>query len=70
MYWIWSRRAFRAGGEPQVEHSLLFGLLRWRSYPERDGFWPDLMAPAFPGPGWPMQAPAEAPTQHSGASKP
>jgi hypothetical protein len=52
---LWSRRAYRAQAEARVEHSLLFGLLRWRSYPERAGFWPDLMAPAFPGPGWPMQ---------------
>ncbi len=67
---LWSRRAFRAGGEPQVEHSLLFGLLRWRSYPERDGFLPDLMTPSFPGPGWPMQPQLQPPMQQNEAPKP
>ena len=51
---LWSRRAYRAADEARVEHSLLFGLLRWRTYPDRGGFWPEPMAPAFPGPGWPM----------------
>jgi hypothetical protein len=34
------------------EHSLLFGLLRWR-VTEAEGF--DMLRPAFPGPGWPAE---------------
>ena len=47
---IWSRRKYTDGGRPVKETSLLFGLLRWR-VTEGDGF--DMLAPAFPGPGWP-----------------
>ena len=54
---LWSRRRYRAGGEAVRETALLFGLVRWRSRPgERF----DLMAPAFPGPGWPSRR-TEAP---------
>jgi hypothetical protein len=52
---LWSRRAYRAEGERRVEHSLLFGLLRWRHHPDGDGFWPTPLRPAFPGPGWPVR---------------
>lgn len=50
---LWSKRDYRAAGERRVEYSVLFGLLRWRSFPEKAGEWPDLLLPAFPGPGWP-----------------
>lgn len=52
---VWASRSYEREGEDVVEHSLLFGLVRWRSYPKRPGVWPDLMRPAFPGPGWPAQ---------------
>lgn len=52
---LWSRRAYRAQGERRVEQSLLFGLVRWRSHPDRSEFWPTPLAPAFPGPGWPHE---------------
>ena len=52
---LWSKRAYRQDEERRIEYSLLFGLLRWRAYPERPGIWPDLMLPAFPGPGWPAE---------------
>ncbi|HUR29463.1 MAG TPA: hypothetical protein VM509_14835 [Planctomycetota bacterium] len=51
---LWSRRAYQGASEPLVEHSLLFGLLRWRTHPARSGFSFDPMLPAFPGPGWPL----------------
>lgn len=43
---LWARRGDVQGGFS--EHSLLFGLLRWRH--DQDGW--SLLAPAFPGPGW------------------
>ena len=52
---LWSRRDYHQEQERRVEYSILFGLLRWRSYPARPGIWPDLMLPAFPGPGWPAE---------------
>lgn len=52
---LWSRRAYHGEAERLVEHSLLFGLLRWRSYPDRTGFGMTPMLPAFPGPGWPLE---------------
>ena len=52
---LWSKRAYRVQTERRIEYSLLFGMLRWRAYPERPGVWPDLMLPAFPGPGWPAE---------------
>lgn len=46
---LWARRE-RSGQAGSVrEHSLLFGLLRWR-VTEGQGF--DMLGPAFPGPGW------------------
>lgn len=48
---VWARREYSMAGEPVRETSLLLGLLRWRSGP--DGW--SLLAPAFPGPGWPLQ---------------
>lgn len=48
---LWSRRSY---GPPEArvhESSLLFGLVRWRSGPREAD--PGLLAPAFPGPGWP-----------------
>jgi hypothetical protein len=56
---LWSRRRYTLDGEPVSEHSLLFGLLRWRSAPS-DGL--SLLPPALPGPGWPVKrTPAGAP---------
>ncbi|MEO7154177.1 MAG: hypothetical protein ABI054_05980 [Planctomycetota bacterium] len=52
---LWSRRAYHSEREKLVEHSLLFGLLRWRTHPERSGFGVEPMMPAFPGPGWPLE---------------
>jgi len=52
---LWSRRAYHSEQEKLVEHSLLFGLLRWRTHPERSGFSLEPMRPAFPGPGWPLE---------------
>jgi hypothetical protein len=49
---LWARRAYRTADEKLRETSLLFGLLRWR-IGEKSGF--ELMAPAFPGPGWPLE---------------
>ncbi|MFT7486325.1 MAG: hypothetical protein ACI9F9_002180 [Candidatus Paceibacteria bacterium] len=49
---LWSRRAYADQGAEVTEHSLLFGLLRWRSH-GNDGF--SLLRPAFPGPGWPVR---------------
>jgi hypothetical protein len=52
---LWSRRDYRQDQVRRVEYSMLFGLLRWRSYPELPGVWPDPLLPAFPGPGWPAE---------------
>jgi hypothetical protein len=49
---LWARRGDPGGS--YSEHSLLFGLLRWR----HDGEGWSLLAPAFPGPGWPGAEPA------------
>lgn len=49
---LWSRRSYRAAGAAVTEHSLLFGLLRWRSS-EADGL--TFLRPALPGPGWPLR---------------
>ncbi len=48
---LWARRRFREDGEGVSETSLLFGLLRWRS---RAGHFDGFLAPAPPGPGFPM----------------
>lgn len=45
---LWSRRDVEYGSEAYSETSLLFGLIRWHSGDESG-----LLAPAFPGPGWP-----------------
>jgi hypothetical protein len=50
---LWSRRKYRDPRGTVREHSLLLGLLRWRTS-DGDGF--EFMAPAFPGPGWPERA--------------
>ncbi len=49
---LWSTRAYAIEGVGRRETSLLFGLLRWRSGPDSPF---ELMTPAFPGPGWPME---------------
>jgi hypothetical protein len=49
---LWARRSYSTAQERVRETSLLFGLLRWRSGDE-SGF--SLLAPAFPGPGWPLE---------------
>jgi hypothetical protein len=46
---LWSRRRYEVDGHGVRETSLLFGLLRWRTSAEGFG----MLAPAFPGPGWP-----------------
>ena len=57
---LWSRRAYSQGGDAVTEHSLLFGLLRWRSH-AREGL--SLLRPALPGPGWPVaRVPRSTPT--------
>jgi hypothetical protein len=48
---VWGRRAYVRSGEPVVETSFLFGLLRFRT----GGSDPGLMRPRFPGPGWPSR---------------
>jgi hypothetical protein len=56
---LWSKRRYVEDGEPISETSLLFGFLRWRSRPS-DSL--ELLRPAFPGPGWPIErAAAPAP---------
>ncbi len=47
---LWARRDYREQGADVREHSILFGLLRWRSSPQGV----DFLRPAFPGPGWPL----------------
>lgn len=54
---LWSTRRYAVEEGPCRETSLLFGLLRWRSGPE-SAF--QLLLPAFPGPGWPMERGADA----------
>jgi hypothetical protein len=49
---LWAKRKFTLAGERVTETSLLFGLLRWRS---TEGKGIDWKAPAFPGPGWPLE---------------
>jgi hypothetical protein len=48
---LWARRAYRTETESVRETSLLFGLVRWRSG-DVSGF--ELLPPAIPGPGWPL----------------
>ncbi|MEE8468181.1 MAG: hypothetical protein V3T22_06985 [Planctomycetota bacterium] len=48
---LWARRDYSLAGEPVRETSLLFGLIRWRSWGGRVR----LLAPALPGPGWPLE---------------
>ncbi len=49
---LWAARDYSRAGRAVHERSWLFGLLRYR-VTEGEGF--DLLAPALPGPGWPMQ---------------
>ena len=49
---LWARRDFSEGGEAVREVSFLFGLLRARRR-ARGSY--ELIAPAFPGPGWPRR---------------
>jgi len=49
---LWSNRRYQLEGEAVSETSLLFGFLRWRSRPSNSL---QLMWPAFPGPGWPLE---------------
>lgn len=49
---LYASRAYTRLGRRVVERSLLFGLLRWRMDQEQ-GF--ELMSPALPGPGWPLE---------------
>lgn len=48
---LWSSRRYPTAAGEVSETALLFGLLRWRSGPAAAR--PGLLAPAFPGPGWP-----------------
>ncbi len=49
---LFSRRTYREEGAVVRETSLLFGLIRWRSMEESGTA---LLAPSFPGPGWPAE---------------
>ncbi|MFT5050995.1 MAG: hypothetical protein ACI8QZ_002402 [Chlamydiales bacterium] len=49
---LWSRRKYSQAGKRVVETSYLFGLLRFRSRADEGIEW---MAPALPGPGWPLE---------------
>jgi len=49
---LWARRDYSEGGEAVREVSFLFGLLRARRR-ARGSY--ELIAPAFPGPGWPRR---------------
>ena len=57
---LWAGRSYRDGAGARVrETSLLMGLLRWR---RTEGSGLDILLPAFPGPGWPVErAPAAPP---------
>ncbi len=48
---LWASRKYSLGGQQARETSLLFGLLRWRHVAGKGR---QLLAPAFPGPGWPL----------------
>ena len=52
---LWAQRRLPTPAGETSETSLLFGLLRWRSTPSGR----NLMAPAFPGPGWPLERGAD-----------
>ena len=49
---LWSARDYTRAGQEARERSLLLGLLRYRTT-DTGGF--ELLAPSFPGPGWPMR---------------
>ncbi len=50
---LWARRDWRDSADRRVrDHSLFFGLLRWRT--REDGMLRGL-PPALPGPGWPLE---------------
>jgi len=57
---LWSTRAYSIEGVERRETSLFFGLLRWRSSTD-SAF--ELMTPAFPGPGWPLERGVVEPTE-------
>jgi hypothetical protein len=64
---LWSRRDYSQGGQQVSENSLLFGLFRWRS--DEEGM--ELMRPAFPGPGWPIErTPSSLSPSSSGGATP
>lgn len=48
---LWSSRRYSQAGRAVTDRSLLFGLLRWRSTAGSLR----LLAPALPGPGWPLE---------------
>jgi hypothetical protein len=48
----WSRRTYRSEGVLIHETSLLFGLIRWRNSAVEGT---SMLAPAMPGPGWPLR---------------
>jgi hypothetical protein len=48
---LWARRQYQREGEEVVETSILFGLVRWRTWSSGSS----LMWPAVPGPGWPAE---------------
>ncbi len=49
---LWAQRVWYAPGGKVRDTSILYGLLRWRSGPEAPF---ELLAPAVPGPGWPLE---------------
>jgi len=49
---VWARRRYSSEGERVTETSYLFGLLRFR---RRTGSGLEMLRPAFPGPGWPLE---------------
>lgn len=61
---LWASRVRDEPGGRVRERSLLFGLLRWR-VTEGRGF--DMLAPAFPGPGWSPAWPQDDPSGEPGA---
>jgi hypothetical protein len=62
---LWASRKYLRDGKSASETSLLFGLIRWRVAEARSG----LMAPAFPGPGWPARSTGMAESIAPGGSR-
>lgn len=50
---LWSRRRYADRGATVEAHSALLGLFRWETRSDVDDV--DWLAPAFPGPGWPLE---------------